>query len=218
MSRTAEPASERVRLRRHHERAQYDGPSVAAILDAMPLCHIGYVHEGTPYVTPTLQWREGDRVYWHGSSASRMIRAALRGEVCLTVTCLDGLVLARSAFHHSVNYRSVMVIGQAEEVVGDAAKAARLEIFLDHLVPGRWPELRPLTAQELKATAVVSLPLTEASAKVRTGPPKDAEADYALPIWAGVLPFAMAPGTPEPDPRNLPEVALPDHLGRIRLG
>ncbi len=191
-----------MRLRRAHARGRYDAPALHAVLDATPLCHLGYQRDGQPFVTPTLHWRVGDRVYWHGSSASQMLRAAAGERVCLTVSLLDGLVLARSGFHHSVNYRSAMVLGEACEVPL-AERAARLEDFFTAWLPGRWQALRPISEQELKATAMLSLPLDEASVKVRTGPPEDDEADYVLPIWAGVLPLALRADTAriEPCPR-----------------
>jgi len=210
--------TERVRVKRLHERGHYDRETVAAILDAMPLAHVGYVFKGQPYVTPTLQWREGDRVYWHGSSASRMLEAAEGADVCLTVTLMDGFVLARSAFHHSANYRSVMVLGRAEKVLDPDEKTMRLKTFVDGLFPGRWDMLRPMTRQEAKATTVLSMPITEASAKVRTGMPKDDEEDYALPIWAGLLPFRTEVLTPQADPRNLPDVPAPEHVVEYRSG
>lgn len=210
--------TERSRARRLHERARYDRESVHAILDASPLCHVGYVIDGAPFVTPTLQWREGERVYWHGSSASRALRAAEGRPVCLTVSLLDGLVLARSGFHHSANYRSVMVFGEPSKVDDPDAKTGHLRRFVERLYPGRWEGLRPPTAQELKATAILSLPIHEASAKLRTGGPVDDEPDYALPIWAGVLPIHQVLGEPEPDPRNLPGVPEPAGLRGTRIG
>ncbi len=153
--------SERTRLERIHERGTYDRKNIDAILDATPLCHVGYLLDGAPIVTPTLQWREDDHVYWHGSSASRMLRKSADTEVCLTVSLLDGLVLARSGFHHSVNFGSVMLLAEAKLVQGPKEKAARLKTFVDGIFPGRWEELRPLTAQELKATTVLSMPISE---------------------------------------------------------
>ena len=171
-----------------------------------------------PYVTPTLQWREGDRVFWHGSAASRMLKATEGADVCLAVTLIDGFVLARSAFHHSVNYRSVMVLGRAEKVIDPDEKAARLETFVNHLFPGRWDLLRPATAKEIKATTVLSMPLTEASAKLRSGPPGDDEEDYALPIWAGIVPIGLRVMPPVPDPRNLAGLKAPAHATDLKLG
>ncbi|MGD9864754.1 MAG: pyridoxamine 5'-phosphate oxidase family protein [Pseudodonghicola sp.] len=207
--------TDRSRLRRAHERGHYDRATVNAILDAQPMCSVGYVIDGKPYVTPTLQWREGDHVYWHGSSASRALRAGKAAEVCLTVSILDGFVMARSGFHHSVNSRSVMLFGTAF-VVPEAEKEARLSTFIDGLWPGRAAQLRPNSAQELKATTVLGLKIGEGAAKVRSGGPVDDEEDYALPIWAGVIPVETRVGSLEPDPRNLEGVAPPDHLTGFR--
>jgi nitroimidazol reductase NimA-like FMN-containing flavoprotein (pyridoxamine 5'-phosphate oxidase superfamily) len=192
--------SPRSRLRRLHEKAAYDPAVIHAILDAQPLAHIGHLVAGHPTVTPTLQWREGARVYWHGSAASRMIRAAAGQPVGLTVTLLDGLVFARSGFEHSVNFRSVMVFGVAQPVTEPEAKTAHLRAMMDQLFPGRWPQLRPITRQELKATAILSLDLTEASAKVATGMPTDLPADLDWPVWAGIIPVHHGLGAPRIDP------------------
>lgn len=218
MLKTLSAPSERVRVKRHNERGHYDRETVAAILDVMPLAHVGYIFKGQPYVTPTLQWREGDRVFWHGSSASRMLETVEGADVCLTVTIMDGFVLARSAFNHSANYRSVMILGRAEKVVDPEEKEMLLRNFVDGMFPGRWDMLRPMTRQEAKATTVLSMPITEASAKIRQGMPKDDEEDYALPIWAGVLPFRMETLVPEADPRNLPELKAPGHVGGFQIG
>jgi nitroimidazol reductase NimA-like FMN-containing flavoprotein (pyridoxamine 5'-phosphate oxidase superfamily) len=218
MPRPNDAPSERVRVKRLHQRGHYDHATIHTILDAMPLASVGYVIDGQPYVTPTLQWREGDRVYWHGSSASRMLRATDEADVCLTVTILDGLVMARSAFHHSANYRSVMLLGKARKVTDAKLAEASLRRFVGGLFPGRWDMLRPMNSQEFKATSVLSMEIAEASAKIRTGMPVDNEEDYALAIWAGVLPVTMQVGAPVPDPRNLAGVEPPDHLRRIRLG
>jgi hypothetical protein len=218
MSSTQLQKTERTRLRRLHDRGHYDRDTVHSILDATPFCHVGYVIDGKPAVTPTFHWREGDRVYWHGSSASRALRASEGSEVCLTVSLLDGLVLARSGFHHSANYRSVMIFGEATRTTDPEAKLERLKNFIEGLYPGRWDSLRPVTAQELKATAVLSLPIDEASAKIRTGQPVDDEADYSLPIWAGVLPVRYAVGNPEPDPRNSDGVTEPPGLRDTKIG
>jgi uncharacterized protein len=210
--------SRRTRVKRLHERGAYDRQTIDAILDAMPVCSVGYVFEDHPYVTPTLQWREGDHLYWHGSSASRMLEAVDAAKVCVTVTIIDGLVMARSAFHHSANYRSVMAFGTARKVTDPSEKEARLRTFVEKVYPGRWDLLRPMNKKELKATTVLALPLDEASAKVRRGPPGDDEEDYALPIWAGVIPLSLAVGAPIPDPRNLPGVSPPDHVRSFRIG
>ena len=215
----AKSPTERTRLRRLHERGRFDKESLHAILDAGLLCHVGYVVDGAPVVTPTLYWREGDRVYWHGSSASHMLRHQAGGApVCLTVSHLDGIVLARSGFHHSINYRSVMLFGNARQVTGAAAKERHLKTFMEQLYPGRWDQLRPLTAQEIKATKLLGMDIDEASAKIRTGPPIDDEEDYALPIWAGVVPVRRVIGEPVPDPRLKAGVAEPDHLRHLVLG
>lgn len=213
-----EPPSERTRLKRMNKRAKYDAETIHGILDAMPICSVGYVFNGAPFVTPTLQWREGDRVYWHGSSASRMLEACEDAEVCLNVSIIDGFVMARSAFNHSCNYRSVMVFGTARKVKDPDEKEMRLKNFTEGLWPGRWDMLRKLTPQELKATTVLSLSLEEASAKVRTGPPGDDEEDYGLPVWAGVIPVRMEMLPPVDDPRLVPGVTPPEHITRFRIG
>jgi hypothetical protein len=174
--------------------------------------------DGAPVVTPTLQWREGGHVYWHASAASRMVDHCGGAEVCVSVALLDGLVVARSAFHHSVNYRSVMLFGKARVVVDPDEKAARLAAFVNRLFPNRWDMLRPITQQELKATSVLSVPIDEASAKIRAGGPKDDEADYALDIWAGVLPLATQTLAPIDDPLNKPGLAPPQNVLDFRIG
>jgi nitroimidazol reductase NimA-like FMN-containing flavoprotein (pyridoxamine 5'-phosphate oxidase superfamily) len=210
--------SSRIRLRRLHDKAAYDRAVIDAILDAMPVAHVGHVVDGFPVVTPTLQWREGDRIYWHGSSASRMQKRAADAQVCVTVTLTDGMVLARSGLEHSVNFRCVMVFGQAEVVDGAAAKEAHLRTMMELMFPGRWAQLRPITAQELKATRILSLPLTEASAKVSAGPPLDQPEDRDWPVWAGVLPIRLTVGAPERAPDLAPGIALPDHARGYRIG
>ena len=185
----------RTRVRRVPKRGAYDRETIDAILDEALVCHLAFVRDGQPFAMPTLHARLGDLVYVHGSSAARMAR--LEGApVCLTATLIDGLVLARSAFHHSVNYRSVALLGQLEPVED---KERALELFTDKLVPGRWAEVRPPTPKELKATSVLALRIDEASAKVRTGPPVDDEEDYALPVWAGVIPLELRAGEPVED-------------------
>jgi len=193
------PPSARTRVKRIHDRAAYDRETLHAVLDAGMLCHVGYMFDGYPVVTPTLYWREGDAIYWHGSSASRALRASEDLEVCLTVTHLDGLVLARSAFHHSANYRSAMIFGTARLVTGDAEKLARLEAMMDGLYPGRWNALRPVSPQELKATRILWMPLDEASVKIRTGGPVDDEEDMGDDVWAGVVPFRIGFDAAVPD-------------------
>ena len=205
----------RSRVKRLHERGRYDFDTVAAILDSGFLCHVGYVIDGKPYVTPTSYWREGDHVYWHGSSASRMLRTVQGGvECCLTVAHIDGLVLARSAFHHSINYRSVMLFGQAQKVEDPAAKLQVLENFVEYMYPGRWKDLRSVTEQELKATMVLHMPIEEGAAKIRTGHPVDDDEDYGWPVWAGIVPVRQVIGEPIVDPRQTEHVAAPDYLAQ----
>ena len=206
----------RTRLVRNAKRADYDRTVVNEIIDATPLCHVSYIIDGRPYITPTLQWREGDIIYWHGSSASRFLRQIVGKDVCLAITHFDGLVLARSAFHHSINYRSVMLFGEAVKIE-DASKGELLQSFVENLIPGRWEQLRPMTNQEAKATTVFSMPIDEGSAKVRTGPPVDDDEDYSLPIWAGVLPISQVLQTPEPDPKNLEGLEVPEHIRNYKL-
>jgi nitroimidazol reductase NimA-like FMN-containing flavoprotein (pyridoxamine 5'-phosphate oxidase superfamily) len=183
-------------------RAVYDRTAIEAILDEGLVAHIAFIEEEQPYVIPTLHARVGDTVYFHGSAAGRAIRTLSAGApACLTVTLLDGLVLARSAFHHSVNYRSVLVLGNARPVEGPAERLAALQAFTERLIPGRWAEVRPPNAKELKATRVLAMTLAECSAKIRTGPPLDEEQDYALGAWAGVIPLRTIAGAPTPDPR-----------------
>jgi len=197
-------------------RAVYDRAAIEAILDAAIVSHLGVIDEaGFPVVTPTLHARLGEHVYVHGSSASRTLRASGRRDACLTVTLLDGLVLARSAFHHSVNYRSAMVFGRAEPVEAGEGKRAALEAFTEKLVPGRWGDVRAPTERELRGTAVLRIPLEEASAKVRTGPPADDEEDYELPVWAGTVGLRLVADEPIPDPRLAPGIACPGHVADL---
>ncbi len=215
---TAFTPTDRSRVKRLHERAAYDRETLYPILDAGVVCHVGYVIDGQPYVTPTCYWRDGDDLYWHGSSASRMLRQVKQGiPVCFTVTHFDGLVLARSGFHSSINYRSVMAFGTAREVTEPTAKLAALEAFSERLTPGRWAELRPVTDQELKATTVVAMTIEEASAKTRNAPPSDDKEDYALDVWAGVVPIREVIGAAEPDPQLKPGIGLPDYLKDFSL-
>ena len=201
--------SDRTRLRRLPDKAAYDRATINAILDAQPLAQIGHLIDGAPCVTPTLQWREGDHVYFHGSSASRMIRAATHGAICLSVTRLDGLVLARSGLEHSVNFRAVTVFGMASPVTDPAAKEAHLRVMIDRMFPGRWDQLRPITAQELKATAILSLPLTEASAKIGAGGPTDPPEDMTWPVWAGIAPITETIGQMTAEPGLAADLPLP---------
>jgi uncharacterized protein len=212
------PPTARTTLRRLPKRGSFERQTVYEILDEGFVCHVGFVSDGQPFVIPTAYGRVGDTLYLHGAKASRMLRALSAGsEVCVTVTLVDGLVLARSAFHHSINYRSVVVFGRARPVESEEEKGSALEAFTEHVMRGRWAEVRWPTPEETAATTVVALPLGEASAKVRTGPPIDDEEDYALPVWAGVLPLRVEPGAPVPDPR-LPEgTPLPEYVERFDL-
>ncbi|MGH6934034.1 MAG: pyridoxamine 5'-phosphate oxidase family protein [Dongiaceae bacterium] len=205
--------SPRVRVRRLSKRGYYDRATLYGVLDAGFICHAGYVIDGQPYVTPTAYWREGDQLYWHGSSASRMLRAQTPGiPVCITVTHLDGLVVARSGFHHSINYRSAILFGESEKVEDKAEKEAAMTAFVERIYPGRWRTLRPVTVQELKATSVLRMTIDEAAAKIRTGPPVDDEEDYALPIWAGVINLSTVAGKIEPDQRLSAGIPIPEDV------
>lgn len=202
--------TERTTVRREPHRGVYDREMIYAILDAGFVCHMGFVHDDHPFVIPTSYWRIDDDLYVHGSSASRMLRTLGRGlEVCVTVTHVDGLVLARSAFNHSVNYRSVVVLGRGSLLATDEEKIKALHAFTERLAPGRWDEIRYPSERELKATSVFKLPLTEASAKVRQGPPEDDADDYALNCWAGVIPFETVIRAPEPDPKLREGIVTP---------
>ena len=210
---SALPASDRVRLRRKPDRGRYDRATIDAILDAALVGHVGWVLDGQPYVTPTAIWRQGDRLYWHGSAGSRMIRATKDGaRVCITATILDGLVLARSGINHSMNYRAVMVLGRANAIEDDAEALASLESFLDHLYPGRWAELRPAIATEIQQTTVLWTDLTEASAKIRAAGAFDEPGDESWPAWAGVVPVGLAAGTTEPDEHVPAAMTAPSYL------
>lgn len=205
--------TERTRVKRLPDRGKYDAETVHKILDEAFVCHVGFVVDGQPFVIPTNFGRVGDIVYLHGSAASRMLKTLADGvPVCVTVTLVDGLVLARSAFHHSANYRSVVMLGKATLVENPEEKMRALESFTEHVVRGRWKDVRRPTELELKATTVLSLPLDEVSAKVRTGPPKDDAEDYSLPVWAGVLPLPVTPGAPVDDPRLLPGLQPPEYV------
>jgi nitroimidazol reductase NimA-like FMN-containing flavoprotein (pyridoxamine 5'-phosphate oxidase superfamily) len=205
--------TERTQVKRLPKRGKYDQETVFSILDAAFVCHVGFTVDDQPYVIPTNFGRSGDMLYLHGSAASRMLRQLSEGiPVCVTVTHVDGLVLARSAFHHSVNYRSVVILGQARLVEDPAEKMEALRIFTEHVMKGRWNDVRRPTEQELKATTVLALPLDEVSAKVRTGGPIDDEGDYNLPVWAGVLPLTTSVESPEPDPQRRNDPPVPEYL------
>jgi nitroimidazol reductase NimA-like FMN-containing flavoprotein (pyridoxamine 5'-phosphate oxidase superfamily) len=210
--------SERVRLRRRRERGSHDRSVIDAILDEALVAHLGIVlPDGQPLVIPTLHARDGDVVYCHGSSASRTMKTLAAGvPACLTVSLLDGLVLARSAMHHSANYRSAVLLGRARPVRDPAAKLAAFEAIVEHIVPGRWAEVRAPTEKEMRATELLAMEIDEFSAKIRTGPPMDDEEDYGLEAWAGVLPVAASLGAPQPDPLLRDGIAVPAHVSAYR--
>jgi uncharacterized protein len=187
-------------VKRHPERGAYERTTIDPILDEALICHLGFVIEGRPFVIPTIHARDGDTLYVHGSPASRMLRAAKGGvDICVTVTLLDGLVLARSVYNHSMNYRSVVVLGRAREVTDRDEKLQAMQCVVEHVVPGRWNDARRPSDGEIKGTTILALALDEASAKIRSGPPIDDDADLRLPVWAGVIPLGIEPGDPVPD-------------------
>jgi len=209
--------TERTVLRRLPKRGSHDLKDVYAILDAAFLAHVGFNVNGQPFVIPTLYGRDGDKLYLHGSAASRMLRELESGApACVTVALIDGLVLARSAFHHSMNYRSVVAFGTARKIDDAVRKTHALRVVSENVIAGRWRDVRGPTENELKATTVLEFSIEEASAKVRTGPPLDDEEDYALPVWAGVLPLKLEARTLEPDPRLRDGSVVPDYVSRYK--
>ena len=211
------PQTDRTKLKRLPKRGHFDRETVYAILDEGFICHVGFSVDGQPFVIPTGYARSGDKLYIHGSQASRMLRNLAGGiDACVTVTIVDGLVLARSAFHHSMNYRSVLVFGRAILVEDPEEKMTALVALSEHIVRGRWADVREPTEQEMVQTTVLCLPIEEASAKIRTGPPLDDEEDYALPIWAGVIPLNLVAGDPINDPRLSAEIPVPEYAARYK--
>lgn len=205
----------RSQVKRLPQRGDYDRQTIYQILDEGLVCHIGFIANSQPFVIPTAYGRIADRLYIHGSPASRMLRTLKEGiDLCVTITLLDGLVLARSAFHHSMNYRSVVIFGRATVVENPEEKIVALQAFTEHVVSDRWSEVRQPTRQEVAGTLVLSLPITEASAKVRSGPPSDDESDYTLPVWAGEIPLRLTAGSPIADPRLSPEITPPNYVQR----
>ncbi len=208
----------RTRVKRLPKRAAYDRDAIYSILDTALVCHVGFAIDGQPYVIPTLHVRIDDRLYIHGSAASRMLGAAADGTpLAITVTHIDGVVLARSAFHHSVNYRSAVILGIAKLVADPAEKLVVMKGLVDHVAPGRWNHIRHPNQKELAVTSVLSIPIMEASAKLRSGDPLDDEADYALPIWAGQIPFATRALAPVADARLDASTPIPVHVSEYRL-
>ncbi len=214
---TAAAKSPRTTVARQRDRGRYDRDTINAIIDESLICHVGSTVDDQPYVIPTTHARIDDRLYIHGSVGSRMLKNMRQGvPVCVTMTLLDGLVLARSAFHHSMNYRSAMILGVAQEVTGEDEKRVAFDALVNHVVPGRSADVRAADAQELKATSVLRLGIDEASAKVRRGPPIDADEDYALTCWAGVLPLQLLPGAPIDDPRLMLGTPVPPNVSTYR--
>ncbi len=214
MPRPTRPApSPRTRVRRLPERAHYDADTIAAIVDAAMLCTVAFQLDGAVHAIPTIHWREGGHLYLHGAKASRMLKALTEGEACVTIALADGLVLARSAMHHSMNYRSVVVYGRFEAVTEPAHKLASLRAFIDGLYPGRWDTLRPITEKELNATSVLRIALEEASAKVRDWGVKDDEEDLDWPVWAGVIPLRTLAGEPVTEPDSVARSVPPTRFG-----
>lgn len=214
----SDPASHRpsIEVCRHPDRARYDRETIDAILDEALICHLGFITEGHPVVIPTIHVRVGNDLVLHGSPASRMMRALKAGaEVSIAATLLDGLVLARSVFHHSMNFRSVVLFGSGRVIDDPEEKLEAMRVFTEKILPGRWDDARRPTDKEFKGTLMVAVPIDAASAKVRSGPPADADEDIGLPIWAGVIPYALRPGGPIPAP-DLPDgVEFPDYLQRL---
>jgi nitroimidazol reductase NimA-like FMN-containing flavoprotein (pyridoxamine 5'-phosphate oxidase superfamily) len=209
------PPTERTRVVRESHRGAYDRETIYKILDEGFVCHVGFAAEGQPYVIPTLFARVGDAIYFHGSAASRMLRSVTEGiPVCVTVTLTDGFVLARSVFNHSMNYRSVVALGKAILVDAPQEKLEALRAFTEKILPGRWNEARQPNEKELKATSILRLPLTEVSAKIRVGPPEDDVPDYALPVWAGVIPLHLTPGAAIRDEKCDPSIPTPAYVAR----
>lgn len=207
----------RTRVKRHAERGVYDRSAIYDILDAGLICHVGIVEDGQPFVMPTIHARMDNRLLLHGSPGSRLLRTIKNGAaLCVTVTLLDGLVLARSAMHHSMNFRSVVLLGKGSVIEDENEKLQALRTISDHIIAGRWAEVRPPNAAEINMTMVVAIPIEEASAKVRSGPPVDDEDDYRLAVWAGVLPLQLTPQAPQPDDRLLKGVSIPEYVGQYQ--
>jgi len=207
------PKTARNKVKRHPERGQYDRAAIYPIVDEALVCHVGFVVDGQPFVIPTLHARRGDTILLHGAKASRLLRhVEAGGQVCVTVALVDGLVLARSVFHHSINYRSAVLFGKGMPIAGEQARLAALEAFTERLMPGRWPDVRPPDAVELKQTTIVAVAIESASAKIRSGPPKDDEADLDLPAWAGIVPLRQAAGPPAADAHVAPDADVPEYI------
>jgi nitroimidazol reductase NimA-like FMN-containing flavoprotein (pyridoxamine 5'-phosphate oxidase superfamily) len=207
------PKTARNKVKRMPERGHYDAATIYPIVDAALLCHVGFALGGQPYIIPTLHARQGDTILLHGAKGSRLLRYIQSGgEVCITMTLIDGIVLARSVFHHSINYRSAVLFGKGAVIADDQARLQALEAFTERLIPGRWQDARIPNALELKQTTIVAVPIESASAKVRTGPPGDEDDDLGLPVWAGILPIRQIAGAPIADPQLNSGIELPDYI------
>ncbi|AMS43912.1 MULTISPECIES: pyridoxamine 5'-phosphate oxidase family protein [Aminobacter] len=193
------PVTQRTRVRRFHKRGFYDRETILTILDAGFLCHVGFLHDGQPFVLPTLYWHDSENLYFHGSTASRMVKAAAAQTICVNITHLDALVLTRSAFHHSANYRSATIIGKGRLISDPEVCAMQLRLMMERLFPRRWDTLRPVTSKELKATRIIAVSLAEASAKIRVGSPDEDSNDLTWPAWGGIVPIRSVVGLPVPD-------------------
>lgn len=203
----------RNKVKRLPERGHYDSAVIYPIIDEALICHVGFVQDGQPFVIPTLHARQGDRILLHGAKGSRLLRhVASGGEVCIAITLMDGIVLARSVFHHSINYRSAVIFGRGSLIEGEEARLEAMEQFTERLIPGRWRDARPPNPVELKQTTILAVAIESASAKIRTGPPKDDEEDLALPVWAGVLPLSQTFGVPIADPDLKAGTEIPDYI------
>jgi nitroimidazol reductase NimA-like FMN-containing flavoprotein (pyridoxamine 5'-phosphate oxidase superfamily) len=204
-------------VKRHPERGAYDSSIIYPIIDEALICHVGFIQDEQPYVIPTLHARQGDAILLHGAKGSRLLRhVEAGGDVCITITLLDGIVLARSVFSHSVNYRSAVLFGKGRVIVGDDARMQALEMFTERLIPGRWQDVRPPNAVELKQTTIVAVPIESASAKIRTGPPKDNQDDLDWPVWAGVLPLHQVCGVAIADPQLSAAIEIPEYIRNYR--
>jgi nitroimidazol reductase NimA-like FMN-containing flavoprotein (pyridoxamine 5'-phosphate oxidase superfamily) len=207
------PKTSRNKVKRHPERGHYDPETIYPIVDEALICHVGFIQDNQPYVIPTLHARQDDTILLHGAKGSRLLRhLESGGEVCISITLLDGIVLARSVFSHSINYRSAVIFGKGARITSDAARLQALELFTERLIPGRWHDARLPNEVELKQTAIVAVAIESASAKVRTGPPRDSEEDLDLPVWAGILPVRQQTGTPIAVPDLKPGIDLPDYI------
>jgi uncharacterized protein len=211
------PITSRNKVKRHPERGAYDSSVIYPIVDEALICHVGFAYDNQPFVIPTLHARQGDAILLHGAKGSRLLRhVETGGEVCITITLLDGIVLARSVFSHSINYRSVVLFGKGQVILDDDMRMQALEAFTERLIPGRWQDARPPSPVELKQTTIVAVPIESASAKVRSGPPKDNQDDMELPVWAGILPLHQACGIPIADPQLRAEIGVPEYVRNYR--